>query len=431
MMMKNVSIALLGCGTVGKGVIDLLAMNKSLIEEQLDTEIRIKKVLVRDFKKYKQMKLPKNIVITTEFEDIISDDEIKIVVEVMGSADFAKNCIESCFLKGKSVVSANKDLIADYGIPLLKLSQKHNVDFQFEASVAGGIPIVRPMYSSLNSNAIEEMTGILNGTTNFILTNMTQRGMSYEAALTEAQELGFAEADPTNDVGGFDAARKIAILATLGFHSELTFKEVSVEGIEKVTQADIQHATEMGYVIKMLAVAKQTNKGISMSVYPAFLQKNHPLASVGGANNAIFVHGNCVGDVMFYGQGAGSLPTASAVVSDVMNVITHFNNQITGKRRYLWREDKKLYSTSRIMSPYYLRMIVDNAPGVLSSISGIFAESNISIRSLIQKDETKEIAEIVILIDSSPNGLVKKALKKVESLDCVRKVASAIRVVEV
>ena len=429
--MKEVTIALLGCGTVGKGVIDLLAMNRPLVEEQLNTKITIKKILIRDAKKYKRMKLPKNIQITTDFDEIVNDKDIQIVVEVMGAAEFAKGCIEKCFLKGKSVVSANKDLIADYGIPLLQMAAKHNVDFQFEASVAGGIPIVRPMYSSLNSNAITEIIGIMNGTTNYILTNMTDRGMSYEAALTEAQEKGFAEADPTNDVGGYDAARKIAILATLGFHTELTFKDVTVEGIDKVTQFDIEHAKEMGYVIKLLAIAKETNKGISLSVHPGLLRKSHPLANVGGAYNAVMVRGNCVGDVMFYGQGAGSLPTASAVVSDVMNVIQHFNNNITGKRGYLWRDDAKMYSTSRISAPYYLRMIVNNAPGVLSSISGVFAENDISIRSLIQKDETKEIAEIVILIDSSRNGLVKKSLKQIEALDCVRKVASAICVVEV
>jgi homoserine dehydrogenase len=429
--MKEVSIALLGCGTVGKGVIDLLAVNGHLIEEQLDTKLLVKKVLVRNIKKYKRMKLPRGIELTTHFEDIIQDDAIQIVVEVMGSSEFARQCIEQCFLKGKSVVSANKDLIADYGMELLKLSQKQNVDFQFEASVAGGIPIVRPMNSSLNSNTIEEIIGILNGTTNYILTNMTQLDMSYEDALNEAQEKGFAEADPTNDVGGYDAARKIAILATLGFHTALTFSDVTVEGIEKITQHDIEHASEMGYVVKLLAIAKQTNKGISLNVHPALLRKGHPLANVSGPYNAVYVKGNCVGDVMFYGQGAGALPTASAVVSDIMNVILHFNNNITGKMRYLWKEERKMYSTSRICAPYYLRMIVDNAPGVLSAISGVFAECNISIRSLIQKDETKEVAEIVILIDSSAHGLVMRSLKKIESLSCVRRVASAIRVVEV
>ena len=428
--MKHVAIALLGCGTVGKGVVDLLSRNGQLIEEQLDTHISIKRILIRDLPKYERMDLPDTIALTTDFNDIINDDEIEIVVEVMGSADFAKECIEQCFKRGKSVVSANKDLIADYGIPLLKLSQENNVDFQFEASVAGGIPVIRPMYSSLNSNRIERIIGIMNGTTNYILTNMTERGLSYEEALKEAQDKGYAEADPTNDVSGYDAARKIAILATLGFHSAVTFRDVAVEGIEKITHEDIAHATEMGYAVKLLASAQQNDDGISLNVHPAFIPRSHPLANVGGAYNAVYVRGNCVGDVMFYGQGAGAFPTASAVVSDVMNVILHFNLTVTGKRKYVWH-DTKMTDPRSIRAPYYLRMIVDNAPGVLSSISGVFAENRISIRSLIQKDETKEIAEIVILIDASADGLVRDSLKKVTSLSCVRRVANAIRVIEI
>lgn len=428
--MKHVAIALLGCGTVGKGVVDLLSRNGQLIEEQLDTHISIKRILIRDLPKYERMDLPDTIALTTDFNDIINDDEIEIVVEVMGSADFAKECIEQCFKRGKSVVSANKDLIADYGIPLLKLSQENNVDFQFEASVAGGIPVIRPMYSSLNSNRIERIIGIMNGTTNYILTNMTERGLSYEEALKEAQDKGYAEADPTNDVSGYDAARKIAILATLGFHSAVTFRDVAVEGIEKITHEDIAHATEMGYAVKLLAIAQQNDDGISLNVHPAFIPRSHPLANVGGAYNAVYVRGNCVGDVMFYGQGAGAFPTASAVVSDVMNVILHFNLTVTGKRKYVWH-DTKMTDPRSIRAPYYLRMIVDNAPGVLSSISGVFAENRISIRSLIQKDETKEIAEIVILIDVSADGLVRDSLKKVTSLSCVRRVANAIRVIEI
>ncbi len=428
--MKEVSIALLGCGTVGKGVIDLLAMNGPSIEEQLNTKINIKRVLIRDMPKYEQMDLPETIQLTTDFADIINDDEIEIVVEVMGSADFAKDCIEQCFKKGKSVVSANKDLIADYGIPLLKLSKEHNVDFQFEASVAGGIPIVRPMYSSLNSNRIEEIIGIMNGTTNYILSNMTETGMSYEDALKGAQEKGYAEADPTNDVSGYDAARKIAILATLGFHSAVTFNDVNVEGIETIAKEDIQHATEMGYVIKLLAIARQDEEGITLNVHPSFIRKGHPLANVGGAYNAVYVRGNCVGDIMMYGQGAGSLPTASAVVSDVMNVILHCNINITGSRDFVWHE-AKLKPQADICAPYYIRMIVNNAPGVLASVSRLLADYHISIRSLIQKDETTEIAEIVILIDKSPAGLVEEALRRIESLPSVRKVANAIRVIEV
>ncbi|ERT60616.1 homoserine dehydrogenase [Megasphaera vaginalis (ex Srinivasan et al. 2021)] len=428
--MKTVSIALLGCGTVGKGVIDLLEMNGSIIEEQLNTHLHIKWVLVRDLEKYREMNLPPSITLTTDFQDIVSDPEVEIVAEVMGSADFAKGCIEQCFTCGKSVVSANKDLIADYGIPLLKLSQENDVDFQFEASVAGGIPIIRSMHSSLNSNAIETIIGIMNGTTNYILSNMTERGLSYEAALAEAQQKGYAEADPTNDVSGYDAARKIAILATLGFHSAITFRDVSVEGIEAVTQDDIVHATEMGYVIKLLAIASHDEDGISLNVHPAFIRKGHPLANVGGAYNAVFVRGNCVGDLMYYGQGAGALPTASAVVSDIMSVVLHYNLSMTGKREYVWHETH-IKSPQANKAPYYLRMIVANAPGVLSSISGVFARNNISIRSLIQKDETTEIAEIVVLIDSSADGLVRESLRQIADLSCVHRVASAIRVIEV
>lgn len=428
--MKNISLALLGCGTVGKGVIDLLAMNGSLIEEQLNTKVTIKKILIRDLPKYEHMDLPSNIVLTTDFADIIDDDDIDIVVEVMGSPSFSKDCIEQCFKRGKSVVSANKDLMADYGIPLMKMAQEHHVDLQFEASVAGGIPIVRPMYSSLNANRIEEIIGIMNGTTNYILSNMTDLGMSYETALKEAQEKGYAEADPTNDVSGYDAARKIAILATLGFHSTVTFNDVSVEGIEGITQEDIKHASEMGYVIKLLAIARQDKDGIALNVHPSFVRKGHPLANVGGAYNAVCVRGNCVGDIMLYGQGAGSLPTASAVASDIMNVILHRNLQMTGMRDYIWHDDK-LKDQGSISAPYYLRMVVANAPGVLAAISNVFGEDHISIRSLIQKDETTEIAEIIILIDSSPDGLVRESLKKIEALPCVHKVTNAIRVIEV
>ena len=248
--------------------------------------------------------------------------------------------------------------------------------------------------------------------------------------MKEAQEKGYAEADPTNDVSGYDAARKIAILATLGFHSAVTFDDVAVEGIQNISKEDIEHATEMGYVIKLLAIARQADDGISLNVHPAFIREDHPLAHVDGAYNAVCVRGNGVGNVMFYGPGAGSLPTASAVVSDVMNVILHRNLKMTGKRGYVWHE-AKLKPQAEICSPYYLRMIVNNAPGVLSSVSKVLAEHNISIRSLIQKDETTEIAEIVILIDKSADGLVQASLQKIEELSCVRKIENAIRVIEV
>lgn len=428
--MKQVNIALLGCGTVGSGVIELLQHNGALIEEQLHTKISVKRVLVQDVEKYSNLEIAGPVSFTDNFQEIIQDDDISVVVEVMGSADFARECIEQCFHHGKSVVSANKDLIADYGIPLLKLSNMKNVDFQFEASVAGGVPIVRAMYASLNSNRISEIIGIMNGTTNYILSQMTERGISYQQALEEAQAKGYAEADPTNDVSGYDAARKIAILGTLGFHAELTFRDVRVEGIEKITAEDIKHAAEMGYVIKLLAIARQDEEGISLNVHPGLIRKNHPLANVTDAYNAICVRGNCVGDVMFYGAGAGSLPTASAVVSDLMNVVMHLNIGMTGQRNFV-NHEAKLKSQDRISSPYYLRLMVKNSTGVLADTANVLATYGISIRSLIQKDETAEVAEVVLLIDSSADSIVQQALKKLESLACIYKIANAIRVIEV
>ena len=270
----------------------------------------------------------------------------------------------------------------------------------------------------------------MNGTTNYILTNMTDRGLTYEEALKEAQEKGYAEADPTSDVGGFDAARKIAILAKLGFHAYVNVKDVSIEGIEGVTKEDIAHATAMGYAIKLLAVAEKNTDGISLAVHPAFVPKDHPLANVGGAYNAVYVRGNCVGDVMLYGQGAGSLPTASAVVSDIMNVIQHINTEMTGKRPYLWHETA-VKDAAENKAPYYIRLIAANAPGVLANMSGVFAKHGISIRSLIQKDETKEAAEIVILVDSTPCKTVRLALNEIEQLTCIHRICNAICVIEV
>lgn len=429
--MSEIGVALLGLGTVGKGVIDLLEMNGNLIEKQLGCKFSIKKALVRDIKKYRRMKLPKSLQLTTDFNDILQDESIQLVIEVMGGVEFAKACILSSFKAGKNVASANKDLIASHMMELLAAAEEAKVDFLFEASVAGGIPIIRPLYDSLASNAITEIIGVVNGTTNYILSNMTEKGLSFQAALTEAQERGYAEADPTSDVGGYDAARKIAILGTLGFHTRLTFEDVTVEGIENIDHKDIVHAKDLGYVIKLLAIAKETNKGISLSVHPALISQKHPLASVNGANNAIYLEGNCVGNVMFYGQGAGDMPTATSVVSDAMSIAKNINNGNTGNMRYFWRNDCKKYSALRIKTPYYFRMVVDNAPGVLAAIAGVFGEFDISIRSLIQRDETKEIAEIVIVTDAAPYGNTVKALKRLELISCVRKVASKIRVVEV
>ena len=335
--MKHVAIALLGCGTVGKGVVDLLSRNGQLIEEQLETHISIKRILIRDLPKYEQMDLPDTIALTTDFNDIINDDEIEIVVEVMGSADFAKECIEQCFKRGKSVVSANKDLIADYGIPLLKLSQENNVDFQFEASVAGGIPVIRPMYSSLNSNRIERIIGIMNGTTNYILTKMAQEGSDFADVLKEAQELGYAEKDPTADVEGYDACRKIAILTSLAYGQQVDYEDIYTEGITKITAEDFKYAKALGAAIKIFGTSRKEGNKLYAMVAPQMIQADNPLYAVNDVFNAICVTGNMLGDVMFYGKGAGKEATASAVVSDVVDAVKHMNVNVMT----IWEDEKQ------------------------------------------------------------------------------------------
>ena len=411
--MKNVSIALLGCGTVGKGVVDLLAMNGPLIEEQLDTKINIKRVLIRDLNKYEQMEdLPDSIQFTTDFNDIIDDDEIEIVVEVMGSADFAKDCIEQCFLRGKSVISANKDLIADYGIPLLKLSQQHNVDFQFEASVAGGIPIVRPMYSSLNSNRIEEIIGIMNGTTNFMLTRMIEDGMQFEEALALAQKRGYAERDPSADIDGLDACRKICILASLAFGKHVYPAQVRTEGIRQVTLTDVRLAGALGGVIKLIGKAVKDGDHVSCTVAPMIVPKEHLLSNVRDVFNAILVRGDAIGDVVFYGRGAGKLPTASAVVADVIDALkegAHIHDSL------FWKPAPKLEGQLKdeAVYPWYIRVSGVSAallPNVAGAGHTVF-EADGQAAYLIDAATAAQIEEISKKIEVL-GGKVELAMKK-------------------
>ncbi len=428
--MRDVCIAILGLGTVGQGVLKGLKENSELMLHQTGCAVRVKKILLRNPEKYSYVELPEGAEVVTDFQHILDDEEIQIVIEVMGGTTFAKDCMERSILAGKHVVTANKDVMAMCGQQLIQLAEDHGVDFFFEASVAGGIPIIRPLYNSLWSNQIESIVGIMNGTTNYILSRMTAEGLSFEEALRGAQEKGYAEADPTADVEGYDAGRKIAILGMMGFHTGLTFEDVTVEGITKITAKDIKEAAELGFVIKLLGVAKETKKGISLNVYPCLLSKHHPLAAVSGAYNAVYVTGNCVGSVMFYGQGAGSLPTASSVLADVMLAAHHIERGKTGHNHYYWKSSRTIYSPLKITSPYYFRITVDNAPGVLASIASVFAEYRISIRSLIQRDESKEMAEIIIVTDETEHGSALKAASNIEKLICVRNIENMLRVME-
>ena len=427
--MKTINIALLGFGTVGSGVAETIKRNSQMMAEQLGCQLKITYVLVRHPDKYKNVPLLEGVHLTSSFEEIMADPDIGIVVEVMGGIHPAKEYIFEALNHKMSVVSANKDVVALFGPEIMHTAMENHVNFSCEASVGGGIPILRPLHDSLAANEIESIVGIVNGTTNFILSSMDEEGVSYSDALRVAQKKGFAEADPTNDVCGYDAARKLAILASIGFRANVTFDDVLVEGIEKISQKDVQNAREMGYAIKLLAVGTRQDNGIALNVYPAFVPRTHPLASVKGSYNAIYVTGNIVDDVMFYGRGAGSLPTASAVMADVISTAKHIMNGSTGTGMML-TETKRIpfYSSLKLKNSYYFRLIVDDVTGVLSQIASAYADHDISIKEVVQKSRFEDAAELMIITQDTPRENIIQVEKALQVLPCMRQVANIVRV---
>lgn len=427
--MKTINIALLGFGTVGSGVAETIKRNSQMMAEQLGCQLKITYVLVRHPDKYKNVPLLEGVHLTSSFEEIMADPDIGIVVEVMGGIHPAKEYIFEALNHKMSVVSANKDVVALFGPEIMHTAMENHVNFSCEASVGGGIPILRPLHDSLAANEIDSIVGIVNGTTNFILSSMDEEGVSYSDALRVAQKKGFAEADPTNDVCGYDAARKLAILASIGFRANVTFDDVLVEGIEKISQKDVQYASEMGYAIKLLAVGTRQDNGIALNVYPAFVPRTHPLASVKGSYNAIYVTGNIVDDVMFYGRGAGSLPTASAVMADVISTAKHIMNGSTGTGMML-TETKRIpfYSSLKLKNSYYFRLIVDDVTGVLSQIASAYADHDISIKEVVQKSRFEDAAELMIITQDTPRENIIQVEKALQVLPCMRQVANIVRV---
>lgn len=427
--MKTINIALLGFGTVGSGVAETIKRNSQMMAEQLGCQLKITYVLVRHPDKYKNVPLLEGVHLTSSFEEIMADPDIGIVVEVMGGIHPAKEYIFEALNHKMSVVSANKDVVALFGPEIMHTAMENHVNFSCEASVGGGIPILRPLHDSLAANEVESIVGIVNGTTNFILSSMDEEGVSYSDALRVAQKKGFAEADPTNDVCGYDAARKLAILASIGFRANVTFDDVLVEGIEKISQKDVQYASEMGYAIKLLAVGTRQDNGIALNVYPAFVPRTHPLASVKGSYNAIYVTGNIVDDVMFYGRGAGSLPTASAVMADVISTAKHIMNGSTGTGMML-TETKRIpfYSSLKLKNSYYFRLIVDDVTGVLSQIASAYADHDISIKEVVQKSRFEDAAELMIITQDTPRENIIQVEKALQVLPCMRQVANIVRV---
>ena len=428
--MKTVKIALLGFGTVSQGTFNLLQDNVDLITNRSGVTIEISKIFVRNPDKYTNITLPSTAQYVTNINDVLNDESIAIVVELMGGTTFAKDCVEAALKHGKSVVTANKDLLAEAGPYLFDLAYKNHVDLRFEASVLGGIPIIRTLYDSLGGNCITELVGIMNGTTNFILSKMTDEGLSYGDVLKEAQDLGYAEADPTADVEGLDAARKLAILASISFNRRIFFEDVTVEGITKIDTEDISFGKEFGYNIKLIGIAKESSKGLSLNVYPAFVPLTHPLASVRGSYNAIYIKGNGIDDAMFYGRGAGSLPTGSSVVSDIMEVAKNVAFESTGRFKPFYFDQKNIYSPGKIQSSYYMRLAVDNKTGVLAKIATKLAEQKISVLSIVQRNKDPETAVLAIVTSKCPHSYILNLIDSFNSLRSVKDVCSVIRIME-
>lgn len=428
-MNESIKIALLGAGTVGGGVVRALSMNAEQIMARAGAQIEIKTILVRDAKKYRSEL--SGITLTDNFDAIIHDKEISIVVEVMGGIHPAKDYMLRAMDAGKHVVTANKDVIAEYLTELYAAANENGVDFLYEASVGGGIPIIKPLKECLTANRITEVMGVVNGTTNYMLTKMTEKHISYDAVLRRAQEKGYAEANPSADVDGLDAARKAAILASLAFDTVVGLEDVSVEGISHITEDDIEYGVNLGYAIKLLAVGRDTEDGIDIRVHPVFLPQTHPLASVKGVFNAIFVRGNIIGEAMFYGRGAGSLPTASAVTADIIEIVRDIVSGTAGRAKYKISQKKKLCPVEKTKSSYYLRLVVVDEPGVLGEIATTFGKVEVSLKSVIQARQTEDgYAEIVAVTHIVTHAAASRAVEALKALSVVREVRSLIRVAD-
>lgn len=395
---KKIKAALLGLGTVGGGVYKLVQRQKEETVKKSGANLEITRILVHNMNK--QREGVDASLLTDNWKEIVEDPEISIVIEVMGGIEPAKTMILEALCAGKNVVTANKDLVAVHGRELLDAAQENQVDFLFEAAVAGGIPIIRPLKQCLAANEIDEVIGIVNGTTNYILTKMFEDGMDFSEALAKATELGYAEADPTADVEGLDAGRKVAILASIAFHSRVVFDDVYTEGITKISAKDVAYAKEFGSVIKLLGVAHNREDGIEVAVYPMMLPKNHPLASVRDSFNAVFVHGDALDDAMFYGRGAGELPTASAVMGDVIDIIRDIQFSCTGRISCTCYKNTPVKSSDDVKNKFFVRMQVTNKPGVLARIASMFGEHKVSISKVIQKVITDGVAELVIVTEA-------------------------------
>ena len=428
--MKPLNVAVLGCGSVGSQVVRLLTEQAGDLTARVGAPVRLVGVAVRRIDAAREVVVPDGL-LTTDAAALVARDDVDLVVEVIGGIEPARTLILSALENGASVVTANKALLADDGPMLYEAAEKAGRDLYYEAAVAGAIPILRPLRESLAGDRVTRVLGIVNGTTNFILDKMDSTGAGFHEALEEAQELGYAEADPTADVEGFDAAAKAAILASLAFHSRVTAADVHREGITEVTAADIASAREMGSVVKLLAIAEIATgaggeAGISVRVHPAMIPRSHPLASVREAFNAVFVESEAAGQLMFYGPGAGGAPTASAVLGDLVTVARNRlgNTRGPGESAYA---DRVVLPMGETRTRYHVAIDVDDRAGVLAEIATAFAEEDVSIRTLRQEGRGED-AQLVVVSHEATDAQLSNTVERLRGLACVREVTSVMRV---
>ena len=422
--MRKIQIGLLGCGTVGTGVARLLIENKDLISKRVGADLALKWVAEVDVETDRGIQFDEGVMITDAYK-VVDDPDIDIIIEMIGGEGIAKDLILRAFDNGKHVITANKALLASQGNALFKSAAENGVDLAFEAAVGGCMPIIKSLRESLVGNHISSMTGILNGTCNYILSKITDDGSSYEAALAEAQSKGYAEADPTLDVEGIDTAHKISILGALAYGMEINLNDVYIEGISKITPLDIEYAGQFGYRIKLLAISKFRNGSVEARVHPTMIPFDNLLSKINGTVNAIMVSGDAVGDIMLYGRGAGMMPTASAVIGDAVditrNILTGANGRMPGLSYQMDQiRSIPVPSIEEISTHYYFRFTALDRPGVLSSISGVLGNHGISIQSVQQKGrKTNGSVPVVMVSHKAKEADVKKALSEIASLDVV------------
>lgn len=423
--MKQVKVALLGLGVVGSGTYRILQNKKEYIASNDKVEIEVVKVLEKNQDRLKELKIPKSMVAKT-IDEIVEDKEIQIVAEFFGGIEPAKTFLIKCLKSGKSIVTANKEMLAKSWPELEKAAREGNAGIYFEASCVGGVPVIRALTESMQGNNIISLKGIVNGTTNYILSRMIKEKVDYATCLKDAQKLGYAEANPSADVDGFDAMYKNSILSSLAYKKRVPIDMIYREGISNISLEDMEAGTDMGYTLKLLAISKCIDGKIEARVHPAFIPSEHPLAQVQGSFNALFMHGDNVDDVMLYGRGAGSFPTGSAIVSDIV-----YAASVTEHRRYAWEEDLDINKNDfehNFISKYYVRILVDDNEGILSAIAAVFSKNKISIKSLVQKDSKKKSVPIVFITHETREESMKNALDEISQLVGLESVAAVIRV---